>query len=240
MIGEYSLEDLLKLLTSPIFRLCFAIMVLGLIRIFLLDIWGAYKAYRKAGDKTMPWKLIISRGMEWIFPVKRVAHNRPVYSVISILFHVGLLLVPLFLFAHVQLWKESLGFGWITLPYQWAYWLTLSTILFAIALFIGRAINKSSSFISRKQDYLWPLILLIPFVTGFVCAHLSVNPKIYQPFMLMHVLSADLIFIMIPFTKIAHCVLMPLSQIVCILAWKFPPETDAAISTTLNKKGVPV
>jgi len=80
--------------------------------------------------------------------------------------------------------------------------------------------------------------LLIPFVTGFVCAHLSVNPKIYQSFMLMHVLSADLIFILIPFTKIAHCVLMPLSQIVCTIAWKFPPDTDDAICTTLNKKGV--
>ena len=225
---------------GPLFRLCFAIMILGLIRIFLLDIWGAYKAYRKAGDKTLPWKLIFSRSMEWIFPVKRMAHNRPLYSLFSVLFHIGLLLVPLFLFAHVQLWKESLGFGWITLPYQWAYWLTLSTIFFALALLIGRLLNKSSSFISRKQDYLWPLILLIPFVTGFVCAHLSVDPKIYQSFMLMHVLSADLIFILIPFTKIAHCVLMPLSQVVCTIAWKFPPETDDAVCSTLNKKGARV
>jgi nitrate reductase gamma subunit len=234
------LEELLNLLSGPIFRLCFAIMLLGLLRIFLLDIWSAYKAYRKSCDKTMPWKLILSRSFEWLFPIKRIAHYRPFYSIISVLFHVGLLLVPLFLFAHVQLWKESLGFGWITLPYQWAYWLTLSTIFFAIALFIGRATSKSSSFISRKQDYLWPLILLIPFVTGFVCAHLSVNPKTYQTFMILHVLSGNLIFVLIPFTKIAHCVLMPLSQIICTLAWKFPSETDDAIAKTLNKKGVPI
>jgi len=117
------MEAWLEFSKGPLFRLCFAVMVLGLIRIFFLDIWGIYKAYRKAGDKTMPWKLIISRGLEWLIPVKRVGHNRPVYSIISILFHIGLLIVPLFLFAHVQLWKESLGFGWITLPYQWAYYL---------------------------------------------------------------------------------------------------------------------
>lgn len=234
------MESWLDAAKGPLFRLCFAIMILGLIRIFLLDIWGAYKAYRKAGDKTMPWKLIFSRSMEWIFPVKRIGHNRPFYSVISILFHVGLLLVPLFLFAHVQLWKESLDVGWITLPYQWAFWLTLSTIFFALALFIGRLLNKSSSFISRKQDYFWPLILLIPFVTGFVCAHLSVHPQTYQTFMLIHVLSGDLIFVLIPFTKIAHCVLMPLSQVVCTIAWKFPPETDESVCATLNKKGAPV
>ncbi len=90
------MESWLDAAKGPLFRLCFAIMILGLIRIFLLDIWGAYKAYRKAGDKTMPWKLIISRGMEWIFPVKRVAHNRPFYSVISILFHVGLVISSTF------------------------------------------------------------------------------------------------------------------------------------------------
>jgi nitrate reductase gamma subunit len=84
------------------------------------------------------------------------------------------------------------------------------------------------------------LLLLIPFVSGFVCAHLQASPVIYQLFMLLHVLSADLIFILMPFTKIAHCVLMPLSQVICTLAWKFPPDTDEAVCITLNKKGDPV
>jgi nitrate reductase gamma subunit len=234
------MESWLEFARGPLFRLSFAILILGLLRILFLDIWGAYKAYRKAGDKSMPWKLIFSRSMEWLFPVKRVAHNRPVYSIFSILFHIGLILVPIFLFAHVKLWKRSVGISWMTLPYNLAYWLTVSTIVFAIALIIGRIFNKSSSFISRKQDYLWPVLLLIPFITGFVCANLNVDPKSYQFFMLMHVLSGDLIFVLIPFTKIAHCVLMPLSQVVCTLAWKFPPNTDEDICTTLNKKGAPV
>ena len=234
------MESWLEFARGPLFRLSFAILILGLLRILFLDIWGAYKAYRKAGDKSMPWKLILNRSMEWLFPVKRVAHNRPVYSIFSILFHIGLILVPIFLFAHVKLWKRSVGISWMTLPYNLAYWLTVSTIVFAIALIIGRIFNKSSSFISRKQDYLWPVLLIIPFITGFVCANLNVDPKSYQFFMLMHVLSGDLIFVLIPFTKIAHCVLMPLSQVVCTLAWKFPPNTDEDICTTLNKKGAPV
>ena len=40
--------------------------------------------------------------------------------------------------------------------------------------------------------------------------------------MLVHVYAGDLIMLMIPFTKIAHCVLMPLSQLVTSIAWKFP------------------
>ena len=107
------MESWLEFARGPLFRLSFAILILGLLRILFLDIWGAYKAYRKAGDKSMPWKLIFSRSMEWLFPVKRVAHNRPVYSIFSILFHIGLLLVPIFLFAHVKLWEKSVGISWI-------------------------------------------------------------------------------------------------------------------------------
>ena len=234
------MDALLDFVRGPLFRLCFAVMFLGLTRIIFLDIWAAYKAYKKTGDKKMPWKLIISRTWEWIFPVKRLSNNFQIYSVLSILFHVGLILVPLFLFAHIQLWKEAVGISWPALPYSWAFWLTISTIAFAASLFIGRLVLKQARALSRKQDYLWLILLLIPFVTGFVCANLNIRPQGYQFFMLVHILSGELIFILIPFSKIAHCVLSPLSQVVSTLAWKFPPETDDNICTTLNKKGAPV
>ena len=234
------MDALLEFARGSLFRFSIIIMILGLARLIFLDLYSAYSAYQKAGDKTLPWKLIISRSLEWLVPVKRIGRNRPIYSIFSIIFHVGLLLVPIFLFAHVQLWKKAIGLSWPTLPYIWAYWLTIITIVAAVLLLFGRILSKSSSFISRKQDFLWPILLLIPFVTGFVCSHLSVSPSNYQLFMLMHILAADLIFILMPFTKIAHCVLMPLSQFIANLAWKFPADTDDAVCTTLNKKGAPV
>jgi len=235
-----NMTQLLEFARGPLFRLCFAIMLLGLARIFFLDIWGAFKAYKKTDDKKMPWKLIISRSWEWIFPVKRLSNNFHVYSVLSILFHIGLIVVPIFLFAHIQLWKESVGVSWIALPYKWAFWLTISTIVFSISLFIGRLSIKQARALSRMQDYLWLLLLLIPFMTGFICANFNINSPSYQFFMLVHVLSGDLIFILIPFSKIAHCVLAPLSQVISSIAWKFPPNTDDDIATTLNKKGARV
>ncbi len=234
------MEALLEFAKGPLFRLTFAIMILGLARIFILTIWEGIETYRRAGDKNMPWNLIFSRTFEWIVPVRRIFNNRPVYSLCSIFFHVGLLLVPLFLFAHVQLWKTGLGISWITLPKGVADVLTVTTIVFAIALLVGRISTKASNFISRKQDYLWPLLLIIPFTTGFVCANLSISPAGFQFFMLVHILSGELIFVLIPFTKIAHCVLMPLSQCICNFCWRFPPDTDEAVSITLNKKGEPV
>jgi nitrate reductase gamma subunit len=234
------MESLLSFAKGPLFRLCFALMILGLARIFFIDVWGSIKAYRKAGDKKMPWKLIISRAWEWFFPVKRISRNFQIYSIYSILFHIGLIIVPIFLLAHIQLWKGSLGFGWPALSYEWAFWLTISTIVFDLLLIIGRLLIRQARSLSKGQDHLWLILLLIPFVTGFICANLNISPQSYQFFMLVHVLAGELIFILIPFSKIAHCVIAPLSQIISALAWKFPPQTDDDICSTLNKKGAKV
>jgi len=234
------MEQVLDFARGPLFRLTFAVMILGLLRVLVLDIISAYEAYRRAGDKSIPWGRLTVQALSWLVPVNRVFRNRPVYSIVSVLFHIGLLITPIFLYAHVALWQDDLAIPWLTLSYDMAYWLTALTIVTAVLLLVMRFASKSSSYISRKQDYLWPIILLVPFVTGFLCAHMGLGPKAYQISMLVHILAGELIFILIPFTKIAHCVLMPLSQFISAIAWKFPPETDEKIAVTLNKKGEPV
>jgi nitrate reductase gamma subunit len=234
------LDALLEFARGPLFRLTFALMVLGLLRVLVLDLVGMVEAHRKAGDKTMPWKLVISRTVEWLFPVRRVLHHRPIYSLVSILFHIGLIVTPVFLFAHVRLWKSGLGISWWTLPHGWAEVLTVLTVIAGLGLYLGRVGSRNARMISRKQDYLWPLLLIIPFVTGYICAHLGIAPKAYQLFMVMHILSGELIFVLLPFTKIAHCILMPLSQAIITLAWKFPARVDEDVCETLDKKGAPV
>ena len=234
------MEGFLAFAKGPLFRLTFALMVLGLLRVFMLDIWGIIEAYRKSADKNIPWGLTVSRTLEWIIPLKRLFHNRPVYSVISIFFHIGLIITPLFLYAHVALWREGLGFGWFTLSKGAADVLTVVAVVTALLLFIGRLANEASRSISRKQDILWPLVLSLPFVTGFICANGAVSAAAYQWFMLVHILSAELVFVLIPFTKIAHCVLQPLGAVIGMIAWRFPEETDETVCTTLNKKGAPV
>ena len=234
------METMLDFARGPLFRFSLAIMLLGLLRVVVLDLSAAVIAYWRAGDKSLPWKLIIRRTLRWLFPVNRLLINRPVYSVFSVLFHIGLLIVPVFLFAHVSLWKETLGFGWPTLSKVWADWMTLGTIGFALALLIGRIASRESRFLSRKQDYLWPMVLLIPFLTGYLCANLGLGPTVYRLSMLIHILAGETIFVLMPFTKVAHCVLMPFSQLISNLAWKFPPAAEEPVTATLNKKGAPV
>jgi len=233
-------QEILDFARGPLFRLTLALMILGLARVLILDIWGAISAYRRAGDKKLVWGDAVIKTIQWLFPVKRVFTRRPIYSLFSILFHVGLILVPIFFLGHVQLWKNSIGLSWWNLPEFWADLLTLTTIAFGLALILGRLGSSSARYLSRKQDYIWIPLLIIPFITGYACANMLLSPSWYRILMLSHVLSAEVIFIFIPFTKIAHCVLMPLSQFILALAWKFPARVDDKICTTLKKKGAPV
>lgn len=226
---------------GPLFRLCLTLMVLGLLRVLFISLSGMAIALNRAGDRVVPWKDMWSKTIQWLFPVNRLWRTRPIYSSVSLLFHIGLILVPLFYSAHLLLFRESVGFAWpLQLPQQWAHMLTLLTIATGVLLYFGRLLDKRSRALSRRSDYIWPLLLIVPFITGYLCANSALSPAVYRATMLTHLLSANLILVLMPFSKIAHCVLMPLSQFVSAVGWKFPKGTGDRVAATLGKKEVPV
>lgn len=223
---------------GPLFRLSFGIMTLGLIRLLALSIINGFEAKGKAKEKKLPMNYVGKLTVGFILPI-RAFRVKPIYSIVSILFHIGLIFTPLLLFDHALLFHNSIGISWITfaISHQTASILTIITIVSGIVLFIMRTANKSSRAISRKQDYLWPLLLIIPFISGFVCGNSSLNPDAYKYFILIHILSGELIFILMPFTKVAHCLLMPISQWITARSWKFDPEGPVKVKIALNKEG---
>ncbi|NQT35406.1 hypothetical protein HQ587_09465 [bacterium] len=225
--------------SGPLFRLCFALMLLGLARIVVLTIIGMVEAYLRNDDKIINWRELIGKTVSWLFPIAKLLKKRPVYSLVSFLFHIGLILTPLFLAAHLLLWEKSIGFAWFAIPQSLADYLTLIVIVCGLTLFLMRALYGPARAISRKQDYIWPLLLVIPFLTGYMCVNGRISPATYQWMMLIHIFSGNLITVMIPFTKIAHCVLTPLSQLVTGIGWKFPRGAGDKVIETLGYKDRP-
>lgn len=219
---------------GPLFRLCFALMLLGLARILILTALGIREAYGRSPDKIVPWKEIRNQTLGWLFPIGRLWRQRPIYSSISFLFHAGIIAVPLLLASHILLWRDAVGFGWPALPQELANWLTLLVIVAGLGLFFGRVMDSRSRKVSRFQDYLWPLLIVTPFATGYIASNAVIGPLTYQQMMLLHVYAGDLILLMIPFTKLAHCVLAPLSQLVTGVAWKFPAGAGDRVIETLG------
>jgi nitrate reductase gamma subunit len=115
-----------------------------------------------------------------------------------------------------------------------ANYLTVIVVVAGMALFLSRVLDSKTRKISRPQDFAWPLFLVVPFITGFLCTNVGIAPKTYQSLMLLHVYMANLIMLLIPFTKIAHCVLAPLSQLVTAIAWKFPAGAGDRVAATLG------
>lgn len=228
------MESWIQFGRGPMFRLAFSLMILGLLRIVVLTSLNIRQAYRQNPDKIIRWRELARQTVAWLFPVGRLLRSRPIYSAISFVFHAGLLVVPFFLAAHVLLWKRGVGFAWPAIPQNLANILTLLVIVGGIGLFLGRVLDSGARALSRPQDYGWPLLLVVPFATGYTCCNLAIGPKTYPTMMLLHVYSANLIMLMIPFTKIAHCVLTPLSQVVTAVAWKFPAGAGDKVAATLG------
>jgi nitrate reductase gamma subunit len=219
---------------GPLFRLSFALMILGLLRIFLVTLLGVKEAYQRNSDKIVSWKEIRNQTIRWLFPLGRLWSERPIYSLFSFLFHVGMIVTPLFLVSHVLLWRNSVGFSWPALPQTLANWLTLLVIFAGTGIFLGRVLHSGTRKLSKFQDFLWPLLIMTPFVTGYIASNAVIRPRTYQEMMLVHIYAGDFILLMIPFTRLAHCVLAPLSQLVTGVAWKFPAGAGDRVAETLG------
>ncbi len=230
------MESTLEFMQGPLFRFCFAVMVLGLLRALFLSVYGTVIALRRAGDRVLPWKDLIAKSLQWYFPVQRLLNARPFYSITSIIWHIGLILVPLFYSAHVILWKGATGFAWGYLPQNVAHVLTAVTIVATLVLFLYRLAWHASRKLSGFSDFVWPPLLAVPFVTGFLMANVALAPGTYDWMMLVHLASANVILLLIPFSKIAHCVLFPMGTTVAAVAWKFPKAAGQRVLDTLDKK----
>ena len=235
-----TVESMLEFARGPLFRFTFALMVLGLVRLVGLTVYGAVRTYMLAGDKRLLWPIIRQRTLWALLPFSRLSRTRAAYSVVSFVFHVGLIVVPVFVFAHVYLWERGVGISLPALPPHLADLLTIVTVVAAVALLVGRIGSPLSRTLSRAQDYAWPLLLIVPFISGFFAAHPTWCPVSYQVMLLIHVLSAELIFVLIPFSKIAHCVLIPFSQLVSDLGWRFPASAGRDVAKALGKESVPI
>jgi nitrate reductase gamma subunit len=224
---------------GPLFWTALAFMILGLARHVALTVLEGAKAYKRAGDKEFPVGKLVGTTVHWLVPMGRV-WNRGIYSLTTVLFHIGVILVPLFLAGHIELWRRGTGWSWPALPNGVATTLTWVVIATSIVVVIQRVAAKDSRALSRFQDYALPLFIAIPFLTGFLVMHPAWNPFARDPVLLVHVLSADLLIFMVPLTKLSHMILMPFTQLVSELAWHFPQDAGSRVGVTLGKENEPI
>ena len=113
---------------------------------------------------------------------------------------------------HIVLWENYLSIDLPSIGRALADILTLITIGCILMLLGCRIFVRRQRSMSRTIDYVLLIMVLLPFIFGYFAGHPSINPFSWQMAMLLHILSAEALFIVIPFTKLAHIVLISLIE----------------------------
>jgi nitrate reductase gamma subunit len=233
------MEIWLQWARGPIFWAALTFMVVGLARHVAITAWGIARVICRAGDKRIPSRQVLVATLRWLVPMGCL-RNRWLFSLTTVMFHVAIILVPVFLAGHIVLWQRGLGLSWPALPNYLATLLTVVALVAVLALVVERFASRDSRMLSRFQDYALPLVIAIPFASGFLVMHPRCNPFPYEAALLAHAMSANLLLVLIPLTKLSHMVLLPATQLISELAWHFPPDAGSKVAAALKKEGEPI
>jgi nitrate reductase gamma subunit len=234
------MKTFIEFAKGPLFAITFTFMLLGLIRLIVMHIVQLRRSIMRLSYRKFNVLANIKRIFEWLIPIKHIYSHKPLLSFTSVIFHSCLLIVPIFLVGHIDLWFRKLGIGWPGIPPVVADTLTLIAIAAAVILFAFRVFNRGARMLSGPMDYFLLVALSIPFISGFMLSHPGVNPASYNSMLLLHVFSSELVFILIPTTKLAHCVLFPFDRFSSEIYWKMPIGAGDKVARELHGQEVHV
>jgi len=223
---------------GPAFLFVLTLLSFGLLRLFILTTWDIIAAIRRAGDRRLSYRQIALQTILWLLPFNKLHRNRAGYSLASFGLHVSLLIVSLFLRNHLDILQANIGFSWASIAKPILDALTLVGILGVSALLLFRLYVTGSRRLSKTADYLLLLVILNIFVSGYIAGR-PWNPIPYNGLMLFHTLNGMVLLLVIPFTKIAHCVLFPLIRLGTEVAWHFVPQSGEKSEQALPGPQVP-
>lgn len=225
------MDSMLELAKGPLFGVSILVMIIGLVRHVVIQVHGLL-SFRGDRMRQVRWKKILRDTLSWVFPVRHLVPGTILMSIASFTFHVGVIIVPLWLADHIVLWEGLFGVSLPRLIPFWADLLTLVTIAAGICLYGYRLLTRRTRAMSRYSDYLILGMVLLPFVTGFLASHPRINPFSWQSMMLVHILSAEALFVVVPFSKLAHIVLFPFNRL-SEVHWQLRPGAGENVAKAL-------
>jgi len=230
------MHECLEWARGPLFRFAILFMALGMVRLVVLSILNLRAAIKRAGNKETSLGPVLASTLRWLVPHGGAVGRHPVLTTASVMFHVAMIIIPIFLGAHVLLWERGLGVSWPVLGQTWADVLTLVGAAAGAVLISQRLFVRAARELSRPQDYLLPSLIITTFVAGFLAMHPAINPFAYDSTLFVHVISGNLILVALPFSKLSHALLFPITRLVSEMGWHLAPDAGQRVAVTLNKE----
>ncbi|RLB97342.1 MAG: nitrate reductase [Deltaproteobacteria bacterium] len=194
-------NSIYNFVSGPLVWLAFIVFIGGSI----YRIWNLISLVNKKEKYIytfMSLKYSLRSIMHWITPFATVNwRKRPVMTIITFVFHAGLVIMPFFVSAHVIMFHNAWGFSWGSLPESFTDAVTLLVIIACVIFLLRRLVLREVKFLTDASDYGILLMAAAPFITGFMAYHNIWN---YHFWIILHILSGEIMLVAIPFTRLSH------------------------------------
>lgn len=205
----HDIYEVYEVVSGPLAWTAFIVFFGGCLYRLIDMLWLANKK-EKFVFSYMSWKYSLRSIFRWLTPFATEGWKaNPVLTVVTFVFHLSLLIVPIFLLSHVILWEESWNISWVSLPDSVADIMTVVIILCCIFFLVRRLTSPEVKYVTSASDYFILTIVAAPFVTGFMAYHQWAG---YQWMVILHMLSGEIMLAAIPFTRLSHMVLAPFTR----------------------------
>jgi nitrate reductase gamma subunit len=212
LMDMLSLKGLEHLIRGPLVWVAFVVFIVGLV-------FQCVRMMRLTRKRKMPPRIYkkpqttkrFSRRMRdgLVFLRVSVLGATPCMAVISFIFHTCLILTPFLVTAHSVLLDTSFGLSFVSLSERTTDGLTLIVLFCGIFFLTRRMAVRRVRAISGPADFILLAVAIGPFLTGFLAYHHLFN---YQLMVTLHVLSGEIMLVMIPFSRFSHMIFFFISR----------------------------
>ncbi len=148
--------------------------------------------------------------LHWLIPFGTVKwQQNPVLTIVIFAFHICLIFIPLFLFAHIILVKEAWDISWWYMSDTAADIMTVIVIASCVFFLVRRIVLPDVKFLTSVSDYVILAIVAAPFITGFWTYHQWPGFRIMG---IIHILAGEIMLAAIPFTRLSHMIFFPFTR----------------------------
>ena len=112
------------------------------------------------------WKYVLATFGRWVLPLNKDVTKNPIFVTLAYVFHICLIVVPIWCSGHITLWEESrFEWSWSAIPDGLADWMTIVFLATALFLLLRRIIAADIRFLSTFSDYLLIVVTASPFIS---------------------------------------------------------------------------
>ena len=199
--------EFLSWVRGPAFQIASIIFIAGVIIRFAEILMLGRKpnlAEAKGSEMISGLKAIVMRSM-------RSPPKSAVFTEVSgYVFHLGWFVTFLLFAPHILMFKAITGLSWPSLPTPVIDALTVVTIITLFAILAHRFHNEVLRYLTNAADILAWLVTILPLITGYIAFHRigTTAPTLLA----LHILSVELLMVVLPFTKLMHTFTIFLSR----------------------------